>query len=258
MRLRYCLSKKYTPVISSSHLLSKKDFDIKPGSKWDQNNLQVYFKSQVYFDRNSGIEIIAEKMNEYDKNGFWEEFLYDCQTWETQRRQEPWEYISGALTSKERVDIHSPGRIVVACQMVHGQIAPSVWLHDEWHESHGNDPLNRPGDYYFEADVFESGPTSIQNKKCVYFSLHNGESSSDRKIWNKRLNGDFSRKLNYYELQWNSGNFLWLLNGVVMMKKSIPIHNLAAPKIKITLGVTQEMQEEPRSWNIDEIYYQKL
>jgi len=252
-KLWYLISPKFNPTVNDEDLVNFNSMSKKPLHKWDQNNLQVYTPDMV--DRRiRSCTLHVKEMSEKEKLKYWREFLKDCEDWETQRKMQPWDYKSGCLTG-DRVDVHIPGRIVAKCHMAHGQIAPSVWMYDEWHESHQNDPYNRPGDHYFEVDLFESGPTTLQSKECVFFSIHSGKGFDDRRLWNSRLNGNFSNKLNYYEVQWDGyGRFVWLLNGVRVFEKKVDLHPDVAPVLVVTLGVTQPTNS--RSWSVDGLWYQ--
>ncbi len=253
--LRYKLSKKYNPIISGQKL-TLSDFRMGANSKWDQRNLQVYQPSQIYSMNNGFCRIKAGRGPEKTMDRLWEEFQNDCLTWEHNRMSVPWEYISGALSSKKRIDIFTPGRIVVQCPMVHGIAAPSVWLFDEWHESHENDPLHRKGDCYFEIDMFESGPCPSRNYNHVYTSSHQGTTSSNRESNNAIIRGDFSDS-NFYELQWDNGLFIWLINGVAVMEKFVKLNPQINPRILITLGVIKPMTKSV-TWNINSIKLGKL
>ena len=254
--LKYRLGTKYQPLMDECHEMNLSDFHARGPEKWDQNNLQVYQASQVKPYVNGFCKLKAEKGSHKRMDKLWREFEKDCLLWETRRIIEPWEYLSGALESKKRIDIHVPGRIVIECPMVQGAVGPSVWLFDEWHQDDMNDPLHRKGDHYFEIDIFESGPTLNKKQKCVYCSLHEGTGSDNRTHGGETIRGDFT-KTHYYELQWKDGVFYWLINGVLVMRRYVDLNKDVSPKLLVTLGVTQGIPEDV-VWKIQSIKYSGL
>lgn len=254
--LRYKIARKYDPILDPKQRLNMiEHFTQKPWNKWDHENMQVFIPSQVDVSLGNFCKITAREATRKEMSRLEDEFKEDCRVWETDHRKKFWKYLSGALTSRRRVNVHKPGRLSMFSEIVHKGINPSLWLFDEWHGSDGNDELGRAGNNYFEVDVVESGPCAIQNKQCVFFSAHWGKSSSSRKMKNDFVRGDYSNRPHYYEVQWDGeGNFVWLMDGVCVFEKKIVLHPDVAPKILVTLGVTEDIKNKV-VWRIQEVYF---
>jgi len=259
--IKYWLSQKSYPpffAYSKNELLAKKLMTRAGGndSRWDFNNLQVYDQENVVFGSSSSILIKTKRLSQEEQDRYWDLYLDAKSRWNVPEVTNKWKYSSGALISKDIINVHRPGTIAFVSKIVHGEIVPAVWLYDEWHESHGNDKLKRKGDHYFEIDLMESGPSRDQRSKCVFFSSHVGADRasciSDRKI----LKGDYGKKKNWFQLEWDGfGGFLWKVNGVNVFENHITLHEDVMPKLRITLGVTEPYSCDEREWKVSGLYH---
>jgi len=113
------------------------------------------------------------------------------------------------------------------------------------------DKPSEPTEYYFEIDMYENFVNCPDQR--IAFSGHYG-TQSDRKMKTISICGSFDNS-HYSEIKWDGkGNWIWLLNNIIVHKAFIPQPTEKIyPFFMLTLGLNEEVPDTTNSltWKVD-------
>lgn len=221
----------------------------------DRHNIQTWDMDCIQFKPFGYMTILSEKL----KHPIIEK------TWDGKTYEKTWR--SGGVTGTSVIDIYNPGVIACVSNIPQGGFVPSWWLYFEEHPHDKGATLGK--DVLFELDGFESGPSSDQSSRCVFFTIHHGNGyphNSWTPGWqyhrkNLKIYGSFESRQHLTMAAWDGkGRFVWFLNGVEVFDHTIDLVPGMKPTLKLTQAVTRDGigNRDRAIWTISKLCYYKV
>jgi len=257
--LRYNFSKKKEPnFVEFAKLITIPNSQMTPKtmSKWDMSNYQFYANGPS-FD-----VFTIQKLEKTLSDDLWLQYINEGG--DPSLPKHKWNYLSNACNSYRlfRLDIARPGRIAMKCTLPLLGCA-SGWLYSAQNKGDYEKgwllPIDKtmPRDYYFEIDLFE---TFYQfGLKRLVFSGHYGTQANRKMCTTGILTA--VEGWHYPEVVWDGrGTWYWYLDGIFIVKQTIPQPADVFPYFKLTFAVMEEFPSniEMSEWKVDYIKFSSV